>query len=101
MKNLLNEISDQVGVSLSTKTTIVSGLAGIFSSMAEWNWASIIASCVAIGGLAMNFYFQRRRDKRDREQRLAEKQLAEERLQMERDLNAARIDALRRGCDVE
>lgn len=64
--SFLNKIPDTVGITVSTNTTIYSGLTGIFSSITNWNWTSIIASTVAILGLAMNVYFQRRRDKRER-----------------------------------
>lgn len=97
---MFKNIPDQTGIAASIKTTVISGFAGILSGMAQWNWPAIIASTVAIAGLAINFYFQKRKDRRDKERREAEKLLAEERLQMERELNIARIEALRRGCDA-
>lgn len=64
-RSLIEQIPDAVGISLSTKATVGAGVASIFSSVAQWNWTAIIASLVAILGLAMNYYFQRRRDKRE------------------------------------
>lgn len=56
---------DAAGISASTKTTIGAGTTGLFAAVAGWNWPAIIASLVALVGLAANIYFQRRRDKRE------------------------------------
>lgn len=56
---------DAVGISVSSKVTTGAGFTGLFAGMASWNWTAIIASAVALSGLAMNFYFQHRRDRRE------------------------------------
>lgn len=95
MKSLLNSIPDQVGVSLSFKTTVISGLAGIFSGMAQWDWPAIVASTVAICGLVANFYFQIRRERREKIKHAWEKAESEARIAE----SHARIRALEHRCD--
>ena len=71
LRHLIEQVPDAVGVSISSKATVGAGLTGIASSMAHWNWTAIIASTVAVLGLGMNWYFQRRRDKREHDEHIA------------------------------
>ena len=82
LKELIDAIPDAVALSVSSKVTVGASATGLLSSVAQWNWTAIIASLVAIVGLAANVYFLRRRDKR------------------ERDLHAAQMAALRDRCRV-
>lgn len=50
----------------ATATTIYGASASsIVASVAGWNWTAIITGAVAILGLALNAYFQIRRDRRE------------------------------------
>lgn len=79
LKDVIDAIPDAAAISISSKTTVGAGGAGIFASMAQWNWTAIIASAVALAGLAANLYFQRRRDKRERELHKAQMEALRER----------------------
>lgn len=96
LREVLSDIPDQAGISASIKMTVFSGLAGIFSGIAEWNWPAIIASTVAIAGLAINFYFQVRQDRRNKVKLALEKAESEARIAE----SQARIKALENRCDV-
>ena len=65
IKNYIEAIPDQMALSLSSKTTVVTGTTGIIAAVQDWNWTAIVASSVAICGLLSNIYFQCRRDKRE------------------------------------
>jgi len=82
IRDVIDAIPDTAAISLSSKTTVGAGITGVFASAAQWNWTAIIASVVAILGLAVNFYFLRRRDKRERE------------------LHKAQMAALRERCEL-
>ena len=82
IRDLIEAIPDSSAISLSAKATIGGSGAGIFASIADWNWTAICASLVAVIGLAANLYFQRRRDRRERE------------------LHKAQMAALRARCEL-
>lgn len=88
IRQALDAIPDATGISASQHTTIWAGTGGILASMAQWNWPAIIASTIALLGLAVNIYFLRRRDRRERE---------EDRRREE--MHRARLAALRDRCD--
>ena len=93
VRDLIEAIPDTAAISLSSKVTLGSGGMGIFASVAQWNWTAIIASTVAITGLAVNYYFLLRRDRR--EQKEFEIRLAREQLE-----SNARIAALQDRCEL-
>ena len=82
MRGLVDAIPDTAAISVSTKATIGASGTGLFASVAQWNWTAIVASAVAVIGLAANLYFQRRRDKRERE------------------LHKAQMEALKARCQI-
>lgn len=81
LREIIEAIPDASAISVSTKATIGASGTGLFASVAQWNWTAIVASAVAVVGLAANLYFQRRRDKRERE------------------LHQAQLAALRERCE--
>lgn len=89
IRDVIEAIPDTVGITVSSKVTVGAGAGGIVASMAQWNWPAIIASSVAICGLAINFYFQHRRDKRDKEEN-----------RRKEELHQAQLQALGKRCDL-
>lgn len=62
-------------LSASSKTTTFGAVAGTVGWAAQINWLGLIGAAVAIVGLAVNFHYQRQRNKREEEMhqaRLAE-----------------------------
>lgn len=70
------------GASVSNKTTVAGAVTGAVGWAADINWIGLIGAVVAVLGLAVNIYFQIRRDRREAIE------------------SAARIDALKGRCDV-
>tara|TARA_Y100001938_G_C8011808_1_gene390426 strand:- start:413 stop:679 length:267 start_codon:yes stop_codon:yes gene_type:complete len=74
---------DAVAVSATNKSMLGGAVAGVFGWMAQINWIGLSGVVIALLGLAVNFYFQHRRDKREQAESLA------------------RIEALRERCIVD
>ncbi|NLV87530.1 MAG: hypothetical protein GX025_10015 [Clostridiales bacterium] len=89
IRDVIEAIPDTAGIAVSSKVTVGAGASGIVASMAQWNWPAIVASSVAICGLAINFYFQHRRDKRDRDEN-----------RRKEELHQAQLKALQNRCDL-
>ena len=58
-----------VGASVANKATMAGAVAGTLGWLAQINWIGLSGVLVAVLGLAANFYFQRRRDKREQAER--------------------------------
>lgn len=54
-------------LSASSKTTTLGAVAGTVGWAAQINWLGLIGALVAVVGLAVNFYFQHQRNKREEE----------------------------------
>ncbi|WP_368640573.1 holin [Castellaniella ginsengisoli] len=74
--------ADAIGIKSSAATTYGASASSIVASVAGWNWTAIITGVVAIVGLAVNVYFQVRRDRRESRE------------------SEARIAALKERCDL-
>lgn len=74
---------DAAVVSITNKSMLGGAIAGAFGWLAQINWIGLGGFLIALGGLAVNFYFQHRRDKREQTE------------------SAARIEALREQCGLE
>lgn len=72
-----------VGAAAANKVTQAGAIAGVLGWLAQINWIGLSGVLVAVLGLAANFYFQHRRDKREQAESLA------------------RIEALRERCGLE
>jgi len=57
--------ADAIGIKSSAATTYGASASSIVASVAGWNWTAIITGVVAVAGLAVNIYFQVRRDRRE------------------------------------
>jgi len=57
-------IDDVAIMSLASKTTWTGGLTSIAASVADWNLTAIGGFIAAVGGLAVNWYYKHRDDKR-------------------------------------
>lgn len=99
LRHLIEQVPDAVGVSVSTNTTWVAGGTGIASALMQLNWTAIIASTVAILGLVMNFYFNKRREQRDRLMSEREIAAAHARELREQELHQAELMRIRGRCD--
>ena len=77
------EIAVEVlGASSASKVTQGGAVAGVFGWLASVNWIGLSGVLIALLGLLMNWYFQRRRDRRESAE------------------SAARIRAIEGSCDV-
>jgi predicted MFS family arabinose efflux permease len=56
---------DAVGIKSSSATTYGASAGSIVATIAGWNWTAIITCAVAVVGLAVQIYFQVRRDRRE------------------------------------
>lgn len=74
---------DTVVVSVTNKGMLGGAIAGLFGWLAQINWIGLGGFLIAFAGLAVNYYFQHRRDKREQAESLA------------------RIEALRERCGLE
>lgn len=72
-----------VGAAAANKVTQAGALAGVFGWLAQINWIGLSGVLIAVLGLAVNFYFQHKRDKREQAE------------------SSARIEALRDQCGLE
>ena len=72
-----------VGASVANKGMVVGAAAGFIGWLSQVNWIGLSGVLIAMSGLAMNYYFSHRRDKREQAESLA------------------RIDALRERCGLE
>ena len=75
-------VVEVVGASIAQKVPTAGAAAGFLGWLSQVNWVGLTGALVAIAGLLMNWYFQRRRDRR------------------EADESAARIQALRDQCGL-
>jgi len=73
---------DDLAVNLGNRTTEVGAAAGFLSWLASGHWIGLSGVLIAGAGLVVNWYFQRRRDRRERE------------------LHAARLAAMRDACEL-
>ena len=74
--------ADAIEIKSSAATTYGASASSIVASVAGWNWTAIITGVVAVAGLAVNVYFQVRRDRRESRE------------------SEARIAALKERCDL-
>ncbi|MCZ4321450.1 holin [Pseudomonas anguilliseptica] len=74
---------EAVGASVANKFTFGGAATGFIGWLAQVNWIGLAGVLIALAGLAANYYFQHRRDKREQEE------------------SAARIQALREQCGLE
>lgn len=88
VKDLIEHIPDSAAVSVATKTTVGAGVAGAYSWIASVNWVGVISVFVAVAGLFVNLYFQRRRYRLERE----ESRLRQEKTKLE-------LAQMRGGCE--
>lgn len=58
---------DAAAISTSSKVTAGGGTAGLIGFATSVNWLGVGGFLVAVLGLLVNLYFQRRRDRRERE----------------------------------
>ena len=65
IRDFIEHIPDSTAISIATKTTVGAGVTGVYSWISSVNWIGVISALVAVIGLFTNFYFQRRRDKRE------------------------------------
>ncbi|MFI8608510.1 holin [Pseudomonas sp. NPDC077649] len=72
-----------VGAAAANKVTQAGAVAGVLGWLAQINWIGLSGVLIAVLGLAVNFYFQHRRDKREQAE------------------SVARIEALREQCGLE
>jgi len=68
-------MSTQIGHAvegIANKTTLGGATAGAIGYLANVNWIGLLGTLVAIGGFAVSFWFQWRRDKRENEMHRAQ-----------------------------
>lgn len=58
-------VVDATAVSIASKTTWTGAVAGVAGWLSSVNWLGLIGALVAVSGLAVNVYFQFRRDRRE------------------------------------
>lgn len=56
---------EAAGITIANKSMGVGAATGLLGFIASVNWLGVIGACVAIVGLAVNVYFQVRRDRRE------------------------------------
>lgn len=76
-------VIEAVGASVSSKATVAGAATGVLGWLADTNWIGLSGVLIAIAGLAMNYYFQHRRDRRESAE------------------SAARIEAMREQCGLD
>lgn len=76
-------VIEAVGASVANKFTFGGAITGFLGWMAQINWIGLAGVLIALAGLAANFYFQHRRDKREQAE------------------SVARIQALRERCGLD
>lgn len=76
-------MADVIGAAIASKVTQAGAFAGIFGWLAQINWIGVSGVLIALAGLATNYYFQHRRDKREQAE------------------SVARIQALRDQCGLD
>lgn len=74
---------DVIGAAIASKVTQAGAFAGVFGWLAQINWIGVSGVLIALAGLATNYYFQHRRDKREQAE------------------SVARIQALRDQCGLD
>ena len=72
-----------IGAAAANKATQLGAVTGVLGWLAQINWIGLSGVLIAVFGLAVNFYFQHRRDKREQAE------------------SSARIEALRDQCGLE
>lgn len=72
---------EAVGISVGNKTMVAGAGTGLAGWLASLNWVGICGVLIALAGLAINYYFQRRRDHREAAE------------------SAARLEAIKARCD--
>lgn len=80
--NLSEVATEATVISASGKVTAGGGATGLVGFIASANWLGIGGFCIALVGLAVNIYFQVRRDRRETKE------------------SQARLNALQDRCDV-
>lgn len=65
IREMGDSVLDTAAISLSNKTTAGGAAAGILGWLASVNWLGVFGVLIALAGLAVNIYFQRRRDRRE------------------------------------
>lgn len=76
-------VVEAIGASVANKATFGGAAAGFLGWLAQVNWIGLAGVLIALAGLAFNYYFQHRRDKREQAE------------------SVARIEALRERCGLE
>lgn len=76
-------VIEAVGASVANKATFGGAAAGFLGWLAQVNWIGLAGVLIAVLGLAVNFYFSHRRDKREQAE------------------SVARIEALREQCRLD
>lgn len=76
-------MADVIGAAIASKVTQAGAFAGVFGWLAQINWIGVSGVLIALAGLATNYYFQHRRDKREQAE------------------SVARIQALRDQCGLD
>lgn len=88
IKDFIEHIPDSAAIAISTRTTVGAGVAGVYSWISSVNWIGVISVLVAVLGLLVNLFFQRRRYKLEK----AESLLRQEESQV-------RLAKMRGGCE--
>lgn len=78
MSDLVNHTTDATLAAIGSKATTAGGLAGLFAFFTSSQFVAFISIAVTVGGFWMNWYFKRRRDKRDAEEHEARMRAIEE-----------------------
>lgn len=86
-------VIEAVGASIANKATLGGALTGVLGWLAQVNWIGLSGVLIALAGLALNHYFQVRREKREYEFQIR-------RDRREEAESAARIEALRERCGL-
>lgn len=76
-------VIEAVGASVANKATFGGAAAGFLGWLAQVNWIGLAGVLIALAGLALNYYFQHRRDMREQAE------------------SAARIQAYRDQCRID
>ena len=76
-------VIEAVGASIANKATFGGAVAGFLGWLSQVNWIGLAGVFIALAGLALNYYFQHRRDMREQAESIA------------------RIEALRERCGLD
>ena len=67
LKQIIDSIPDNSIIDTTRTTTVVSGVGGGIASIADWNWTAIVGVTLAILSFLVNYYFSKRKDRRNKE----------------------------------